>query len=167
MGIDSLISGLALGVSAIASWFAIHSWREATRPVVVAAVRTNVGGNVSITYDVVVSNTGTRPAVDVVLQPDMPALDAAFGAGAAHQRPIIMRCFDESHRIPLLVNGESLTNSFGLTTGDDTTSVWKYGSRIPVAIIYKDLEGRVYKSSVTLAIRDSSGFAGGSWQKAR
>jgi hypothetical protein len=163
VSLETIFSGLAVLVAVTAACLARRSWRESTRPIVVALVRTVTAGNVSIAYNLVVTNTGTRPAVGVTLAPDREALEAAFGPGADHQRPMIERCFDASHSIPVLVNGESVANSFGLTTGDAST-VWRYGSQIPLTVTYSDLDGRPYRSKVVLVIRDTSGFAGGHWE---
>ncbi|MEO0927133.1 MAG: hypothetical protein AAFY63_14800 [Cyanobacteria bacterium J06643_13] len=42
--------------------------------------------------------------------------------------------------IPLLINGNKVSNSFGITSVNEKDDMWKYGSYFSIAIEYKDLE---------------------------
>jgi len=162
--IRMLFSGVALVLALVSIWLSRCTWLQSNRPIVSAAVRTHNGGNAGIAYDLAVINTGTRPAVCVRLAVDQATLRESMKPEA--RGPLVddvIRCFEDDAVIPLIVNGGESVNSFG-NTSDDSGGVWKYGSSFPCRLEYRDLEGRAYRSQVTLAIRDSDGFAGGSWK---
>ena len=160
--IRTLFTGVALVVSLVSIWLARRMWLQSNRPVVSAAVRTHKGGNTGIAYDLIVINSGTRPALGVRLVADEAKVRAAMkpsSSGALVDD--VLRCFHEDADIPLLLNSKESVNSFGTTGAAD--AVWEHGRSFPCRIDYEDLEGRSYRSQVTLVIRDSDGFAGGSW----
>lgn len=162
-------SALALIVSLISLWFSRRSWLQSNRPIVSAAVETHAGGNESIVYNLAVSNTGNRPAVNVRLCTATSLAEKCMAPWVNGLRSTettyahVMRCFSEEGEIPLLLNGKNMTNSFGYTRGDDRT-FWLYGASMPITISYADLEGRQYCTSQVLRIKDSAAFAGGMWQ---
>lgn len=129
-------------------------------------IETHTGGNESIAFNLVISNTGNRPATNVRLYsttPDHEKCKATWvqnfrGAQTTYSK--IMHSFSEMGEIPLLIIGRSITNSFGYTRNDDQT-FWLYNKSFTVNITYFDLEGRRYNSSQILRIKDSSYFAGG------
>lgn len=162
--IRTLFSGVALVLSLVSIWLSRRTWLQSNRPIVSAVVRTHKGGNTGIAYNLAVINSGTRPAVTVRLVADDAAVRAAMKPAASG--PLVedvVRCFASDAVIPLIINGSESVNSFG-NTSNDANSVWEYGSSFPCRLEYRDLEGRSYRSQVTLAIRDSDGFAGGSWK---
>jgi len=162
--IRTLFSGLALVFSLVSICLARRTWLQSNRPIVSARVQTHKGGNVSIAYDVAVINSGTRPALGVRLVADEATVRAAMKPHTSGTLvDDVLRCFRNDAVIPLLLNGKESVNSFG-TTASDASSVWEYGRSFPCRIDYKDLEGRPYQSEVILVIRDSDGFAGGSWK---
>lgn len=165
----TIVSTLALVVSLISLWFARKSWLQSNRPIVSAIVETHAGGNESIAYNLAVTNTGNRPAVNVLLSVDVKAIEDCMaqwvekirGPGTTYVQ--VMRCFSEEGEIPLLLNGNTMTNSFAYTTGDDHT-FWRYGASLPIKISYSDLDGRKYSTSQVIRIKDSAAFAGGMWK---
>ncbi|PWC09260.1 hypothetical protein [Brenneria corticis] len=165
----TILSVLALGLSLVSFWFARKSWLQSNRPIVSVVVETHAGGNESIAYNLAVSNTGNRPATNVrirVKENDVEACVAEWvknlkGPSTTYSR--VMRCFSDDGEIPLLLNGKTMTNSFGYTRGDQQT-FWRYGSSLPIEIEYCDLDGRKYQSKQTIRIKDSAGFAGGIWK---
>jgi hypothetical protein len=143
--------------------------QERVRPIVAVTVRTHEGGNVAITYDLVVLNAGTRPAVEVRLIASEPELVSCLAApelandDSAAWRAV-RRCFAEDSVIPLLTQGQEASNSFGYSAAvGNANQFWKYRSRVAVRAVYLDLEGRSYESKQVLTIRDSRGFADGHW----
>ena len=157
--IATATSVLALCVSIVSLGFSRRSWLETYRPIVTARVRTQAGGNIAILYDLVVENTGNRPATNIQLIVDPQDLERAMKPGKEIYSEFIKNCFDPKYSIPVLANGQSTSSAFGKTS-DDAESNWNPYSRIPVTVHYSDLEGRAYKSRVTLFIFDTSGFAG-------
>jgi hypothetical protein len=165
----TIVATLALGVSLISLWFARRSWLQSNRPIVSAAVETHAGGEESIAYNLAVSNTGNRPAVNVRLCAEASQVEKSMAPWVANFRgphttySHVMRCFSKDGEIPLLLNGKNMTNSFGYTRGDDQT-FWLYGASFRLTIRYSDLEGRRYCTSQVLRIKDSAAFAGGIWE---
>lgn len=165
----TIVSALALGVSFISLWFARRSWLQSNRPIVSAAIETHAGGNESIAYNLVVSNTGNRPATNVHLRADTSQVEKCMASwvqnyhGPHPTYSHVMRCFSEDGEISLLLNGKNMSNSFGYTRGDDQT-FWLYGASLPLIIRYSDLEGRRYCTSQALRIKDSAAFASGMWE---
>lgn len=164
----TIVAALALGVSLISLWFARRSWLQTNRPIVSAAVETHAGGNESIAYNLAVSNTGNRPAINVRLCVNTKAIEECMAPWVEKMRgpsttyAQVMRCFSEDGEIPLLINGKTMTNSFAYTRGDNGT-FWRYGASLRISISYGDLDGRHYCTSQVIRIKDSAAFAGGMW----
>ncbi len=161
---------IALVVSGLALWFTRKLWVQSNRPIVTAMVRTHTAGNQAITYDLAVINSGTRPATTVRLTAHLDQVRQAVEAKALenpHYSGLLkaaLRCFSAEGVIPLLLNGQTLTNAFGHTgTAGAQGPFWRVGATFPVTITYSDLEGRSFESNVTLVIRDTEGFAGSIW----
>lgn len=139
-------------------------WQKSNRPIVSALVKTHSSGNMGISFNLIVLNTGNRPAIDIKLTIDNE--DEFNQCIENHNHPLaesITRCFDLETIIPLLVNGEQISNGFGNTSIKPEQNLWKYGSSFSITIDYKDLERKQYKSKLTLYIKSSEGFAGSSW----
>lgn len=164
----------AFVVSCMAVWFTRSLWVQSNRPVVSAEIRTHSGGNVSIAYDLAVINSGSRPAVSVRLVAFADHVDSAIEPAARQRADLVRdiedvhRCFSASAVVPLLVNGQTVTNAFG-HTGDagGVGSLWRVGASIPITIEYADLEGRSFASRLTLVVRDTAGFAGSFWSESK
>jgi hypothetical protein len=158
------ISLIAVLVSLISYLFARRSWYETYRPIVTARIETHASGNMATVFDIVVYNTGNRPATDIRLRAEEKFLEKAFEENAAEtMKSEIRACFSDEGTIPLLHSGSSTSNGFGVVGNDESTL--KYGLRIPIIIEYKDLNRRKLKSKQTLLFRDSTFFAGSGWAK--
>lgn len=164
----TILSILAFCLSLVSFWFSRKSWLQTNRPIVTATVETHRGGNEAITYNLVVSNTGNRPATDVHIHAKINDVEACIAEWVKQSivpdsiYSAVLRCFSDEGKIPLLLNGKSLTNSFGYTSHGNRT-FWLYGVNLPIKIEYYDLDGRKYESIQTLKVKDSDGFAGGIW----
>lgn len=159
----------AFAMSLLSLWFTRRLWVESNRPIVTAEVRTHSGGNVAILYNLAVINSGSRPAVNIRLIAENRDVEGALELNV-HTDPRsapflreISRCFSSEVVIPLLLNGRTVTNAFGVTGGEDGGSFWRSKASIPVRVTYSDLEGRRFTSRVVLVIKDSMGFAGSYW----
>ncbi len=79
MELSSLFfSAAALVISTFSFYFSRRSWRESNRPIITTRISTNSGGNVGSTLDLIVENTGNRPAKNVRLKVDPEELNAAL-----------------------------------------------------------------------------------------
>jgi hypothetical protein len=133
----TFFTGVSLVLSVISLWFSRMSWLQANRPIVSAMVKTNSGGNVATIYDLVIFNTGNRPAIEISLKANDAELDAALVANPhnlVELVEVVRKCFAPSSMIPLLINGGSTSNSFGLTGREST---WHYGSSFSIEISYR------------------------------
>ena len=159
-----VLSSVAVIVALLSVWEARRAWQQSNRPIVSAVVQTHETGNVATVYNLVVMNTGNRPAVRVRLFAKRDAINSCL-SGQPDKRllPGILGCFSAEAEIPLLVDSGRVTNSFGITSASESPSFWKYDSRLPIRITYSDLHGRKFKSRLVLVIKDTSAFAGGAW----
>lgn len=168
--IRTVFTGVAVLVSFSSLTFSWLSWRQTHRPIVCCVVKTHSGGNSAVTYDLVVRNTGDRPATNIrlsIVEADLLSIvaeDVDRDVDMNRTLSSVLRCFDRKMMIPVLENGESVSNGFGYSKGD-CGSFWKYGSYLPIRIDYKDLNGRKFSSRQQLRIWDSDGFAGGYWSE--
>ena len=76
--IQTAITICAFLLSALALIFTRRTWFESNRPIVTAEIVTHSAGNVSITYNLVVHNTGTRPATDIKLLANSSDVESAI-----------------------------------------------------------------------------------------
>lgn len=166
MDIGSLtVSGAALVVSLLSFYFSIKSWRESNRPIVTARVTSfDPGGELGTALNIVVENTGTRPARKIRLTAKKDDLDKALRSdGNDTGKRTISRCFSDRGVIPVVGNGKAGSNEFGwLST--DSKSAWTGEVRFDIEITYEDLDGRQFRHTNPLLIAGDEGFAGSSWE---
>jgi hypothetical protein len=156
------ISAAALAVSILSLYFARKSWLDSNRPIVTAFVVEHGGGNQGSTFDLVVANTGNRPATHIRLHANAAAITSLLDPEAPRNQVDWMhRIFSIESEIPLLRNGEELPTSFGSFTNDRK---WlNYGAQIEIEVTYNDLSGRRLVSHQPLKIFARAGFGGGVW----
>jgi hypothetical protein len=160
MNIPMAISIVALAISLLSYGFAVYSWREANRPMVVARVTTESGGNMGISLNLLVENTGNRPAQDVELV--TTEADVRSASSEATVPRDAERCFFSGIRIPVLANGRRSTNAFWHLGQADS---WRAGAEIPVTVRYRDLNGRRFSNKQRLVLADDAGFAQTFWNE--
>jgi hypothetical protein len=163
--LKTLLSVAAFIVSLISLYFTRVNWLQSNRPVVSAFVTEHHSGNVASTFNLVVANTGNRPAVRVRLHASHAELSLLVDR---HAKPDRFKMIESNFRpdsvIPLLRNGEELSTSFGAFSSDPNESPWlNYGVETNISISYYDLDGRRYESRQPLRIYARDGFGGGVW----
>lgn len=158
MAITILISIFSIIIAVLSFIFAIYSWRQVNRPLITARVTTNSGGNIGTTLNILVENTGNRPAKDIYFIVNKSDVKEASKVGEIP--PDAQRCFYSNISIPVLANNRSTTNAFWHLGHKDS---WISCSNIPIIIVYKDLNERIYKDSMNLYIADDEGFAQTFW----
>lgn len=164
--VSDLVSLLALAVAAASLGFARREWHASNRPLVSAFIEVHDAGNRASTFDLVIANTGNRPATDIKLMTDPERLATIFAENVSSQRlERVTRIFDRPQSLVLLRNGEQLSTSFGAVTHPDDNQPWlKHGALLRIQIYYADLEGRRrYQSNLVLRIGPRDGFGGGMW----
>lgn len=163
MKIDIWVSLVALIVSILSLLVAIRYASKTFRPIVAAMVKTYSGGNISIIFNLVVLNSGTIPAREIKLRAKQVDLNLALGKDSDEaNRSRWLACFADKCTIPVLLNGERVSCSFGLSQNEDA-GFWKYNAEIPITIEYKGWFGKTYCEKHTLYIRDSESFTGAMW----
>ena len=158
MNVPVILASVAIAVSLLSLGFAVYLWRQANRPIVVARIATESGGNAGISLNLLVENTGNRPAQDVEL-----IANKADVCGASVQAVVpkdAERCFFSGIRIPVLANGRRTTNAFWHLGQADS---WRPGAEIPVTVRYRDINGRRFSNKHRLVLADSAGFAQTFW----
>src|SRR5580693_2360196 len=156
-----LLAFLAFVVSLFSAGFTYYVWQRSARPIVTAAVKEHQSGNVAITYNLEVFNSGMIPAKNVRIMTEQGPLAAALGADAtAENKQRWLSCFDQV--IILLRPNEPVTCSFGTTKANDT-GFWKYRAIIPITISYEDWFGSKYAERQNIQIFSSDSFTGYSW----
>ncbi|MDP1969986.1 MAG: hypothetical protein Q8K42_03500 [Methylobacter sp.] len=157
---------MALAISLASLYFSRRSWLQSNRPIVTAFVSDHGSGNISTTLNLVVSNTGNRPATNVRLIAAENDISRLIKPTAQPIRQkMIHDCFQEAAIIPILRNGEELSTCFGaITTRDNNESWMEHGAQIEIRVEYGDLDGRCYKSEMPLKIYAREGFAGSVWE---
>ncbi len=126
-------------------FFTRRSWLQSNRPIVSAEVETHDSGNELIAYNLVLSNTGNRPAANVRIRIRIririkeSEVDTCISEWVKNHKITnsicsnVMRCFSDDGEIPLLLNGKSMANSFGYTRVDEQR-FWRYGTNLPVVV---------------------------------
>ncbi len=161
----TIISILAIGISLASLYFARRSWMQSNRPIVTAVIAPLASGNVSTVFNLIVSNTGNRPATNIRLHAKPEEIDKLIVPSAeGDRRQEIHNCFDAESKIAILKNGEELSTAFGQVKHPNAMGQWlRYGAGITIEITYNDLEGRNYKSRLPLKVYAREGFGGCSW----
>jgi hypothetical protein len=122
-----------------------------------------MGGNVGLPLSIVVENTGNRPAKNIQLTVDAIKLNSFLRPAASKSlRRQVEACFSSDGTIAVLANGKSISNSFGLLS-DDENATWEGDPRFEIGISYQDLNGRSFKNTLPLFVKEDAGFAGGFW----
>jgi len=165
---DETLRTVFIGISTVVTvctfFTTIQLWKKGNRPIVSAFVETESSGNVAIMYNLVVINSGNRPALNVYLHLKLEDFKRCITQELDNSGvEAILRCFSIEEPIPLIINGEKKYNYFGLTSDKSEQSIWVYGSSLPIEISYQDLEGNKYICRLTLVIKDSKTFAGTEW----
>jgi hypothetical protein len=165
---DELRTGLAvvaIGVSIASLYFSRRSWFQANRPIVTAFVAEHDAGNNACTFNLVIANSGSRPATNIRLHASESVIESLLEADTTQDRKeSIRQCFSASAMIPLLRNGEEIETAFGAFTTDVSNGPWlKYDKQIQIEVSYQDLEGRKYRSRLPLKIFVRNGFGGSVW----
>jgi hypothetical protein len=159
-----------MGVSTLVAIYSAYNttrlWTKGNRPILSAFVETESSGNVAIMYNLLVINTGNRPALNIYLHLNLEDFKKCIDQNMDMENPAvqaILRCFSIEEAIPLIIDGDKKYNYFGLTSNKPEENIWVYGSSLPIEINYQDLEGNKYISRLTLVIKDSKTFAGTEW----
>lgn len=154
-----MISIVSLFFSGLALYWSKKNWNESNRPIIAVSLVAD-GGNVATILNIVVFNTGNRPAFDVVLSAKKEDIDQILDLShTSIFHDTVYKIFSGENVIPLILDGENVQNGFGIAShNEDNTFIWK--STLPIKIVYKDIKGKSYSNTQTLQIKNTSSFAG-------
>jgi hypothetical protein len=159
-----VIPTVALIVSLCSLLISLDVWRRSFRPIVSAAVKTHEAGNVAICYDLVILNSGTRPARNIRISEIDSSVATALGQDATQDnRRRWLACFDQT--IPVLQPNERVSCSFGTTQMNDA-GFWKHKAIIHIRLTYDEWVGGLisrYREEQDIQIVSSESFTGFSW----
>jgi hypothetical protein len=159
-------SAAALIFSLVSLYFTKVNWVQSNRPIVVAYVTEHHAGNGASTFNLVLLNSGSRPAVRIRLVASHDNIRKLMAPGVPEARfRMIEHNFLSVSEVPLLGNGERLITSFGAFTPNSDTSWLNYGAETEIVVAYQDLNGRKFKSALPLKIYARDGFGGGIWDE--
>ena len=138
---------------------------ELNRPVVTVRVQSHSEpGNVGAGLDILVENSGTRPAKNIQLSVESQALESAFDGNPDDAlKAAVRKVFTDKGIIPILANGQTVTNGFGFLSANDQTT-WKSDQRLNVQVSHEDLNDIKYRYSIPILIATNAGFAGSNWK---
>jgi hypothetical protein len=166
--IRTALTAIAVGISIASLYFSRRSWLQTNRPIVTAFITEYKSGNMTGVFNLVLSNSGNRPATNVRIHATPSMISRLLAKGVDPKlRESIEMCFSEEATIPVLRNGEELETGFGAFSSHASNELgpWlAYGEEIPVEIRYRDLEDRKYVSKHPLKIYARKGFGGAVWQ---
>lgn len=160
--LSSPVGVSALIISLASLFMTVNLWRRANRPILTARVTTHSGGSEGIALNLLIENTGNRPACEVRLRARERDVLAALVDPTSTQLPSdAKRCFFSNIIIPVLANGKTASNAFGVLGGEKAT--WRSGAKFSVQIRYRGLDGGTYRSKMILVLSDDAGFAQSFW----
>ncbi|MCD5988481.1 hypothetical protein KDX30_11265 [Pseudomonas sp. CDFA 553] len=149
---------VAIG-SLILTW---RLWSKTNRPILTAWIASAAPGYEGTALNIVLENSGNRPAKDIRLVATEKYVLAALNHLDETEIPGDARhCFFSSKQISVMANGKRMTNAFGYL--GDKSGAWKSGAVIPLAIEYKGLQNERYRAKMSLILVDDNGFAQSSW----
>ena len=141
-------------------------WSKTNRPILSAAIKENESFYGSVTFNLVVFNSGNRPATNIVIGAKKDDIDKILIKNTNNDtKEEIYRIFGELSQIQLLLNGcDTKTAFFGYAVDPtDQVHILEYEAKLPIEIKYEDLEGNSYISKLAISVRDSEGFGGSIW----
>jgi hypothetical protein len=151
----------ATGISFFSLLYAWRSWQLTYRPIVTAFIQENGEGRA---FDLKVSNSGNRPALDVELYASREAIDSLVEVSASPQhRNAVQECFSPDSSIAVIRNGETLSTALG--SYDEGQPWLNYGAQADITIEYYDLRGKRYRHRMPLKVFVREGFGGSVWRR--
>lgn len=152
-----LVSILALLVSLCSFGFARKSWHEANRPIVSAKAVPVAKKHQAV--ELFVTNSGNRPAVNVILSPQNRSdLQNSISPGAKDwERKSVESCFGAF--IPIIRNGETLSAAFGTVAQKEAPGTWLNDPTVlNLKIEFHDLDGRKFEHYQPIRIASVDSF---------
>ena len=158
----TIISAVAAITSLVSLYFTRRFWLLTHRPIVTAEIVENTSGVGIVVFDLVVYNSGNRPAVNIKLCAESKDIEKIFSEKASRSdKEFIHEVFSASNKIALLLNGKEPNTAFGAYSENRCNGdILKYQAELPIQIYYQDIDGRKYCENIVLYTRPAEGFGG-------
>lgn len=164
--ISIVVSLFALAASLVTILVLYRNRLETNRPIVTVLLESEAG-NIASPLTLRVYNTGNTPALDVTLAANEKDIANALDEKVSHHyENDVYRCFSKDNIIPVIHNGSSVHNAFGILSKGENNTL-KLKSKIPIVIKYKNIYGHTYKQKQMLVIKLTENFAGSGWKKSK
>lgn len=161
----AVIAAVSAGIALLSVFMTRKNWSDSNRPVVSIYVDEKSSGPGITVFELLVTNTGARPALSVQLTAKPSDVDRLIADGADEKRRKQTReVFGAESRLTVLKPSETLMTSFGLATQNPGQQWLNYGIEIPVIVRYSDTEGKRWRTKTSLRTRPRQGFGGGVWR---
>ncbi|EDN70159.1 hypothetical protein BGP_2240 [Beggiatoa sp. PS] len=163
----TIFSIIAIIISFGSIYYTRHFWLQSNRPIITAEIVENSSGVGIALFDLVISNSGNRPAINIMIQAEKADIEKIFSKNITETyKKAIYDIFSEKSKIALLSNGkETKTGFFSFSnTEKSDADILKYEEELPIKITYSDIEGRKFVSKINILTRASRGFGGGIWE---
>lgn len=158
------IAIISATIAFISMCVTVWLWYRTNRPILSVRVTAVVGSNEGIALNILVENTGNRPAKEISIKADEHRIMSALVDPSNGGVPMdARRCLLEKRMIPVIANGRTVSNAFGHV--GNNPGAWQSGAVIPVVIRYRSLEGRRYTGKMNLLLADDAGFAQTFWSE--
>lgn len=111
----TIFMGIATLIAVFSYFNTVRLWRKSNRPIVSAVIETESSGNIATTYNLLIINSGNRPAVNISLKLKLSNEDFKQCITQEIDNEITQRildCFRSEAIIPLLINGDKIANYF-------------------------------------------------------
>jgi hypothetical protein len=158
----TIISAIAAITSLVSLYFTRRFWLLTNRPIVTAEIVEHTSGVGIVVFDLLVYNSGNRPAVNIKLRAESKDIDEILSEKASNSdRQFIHGVFSEPKKIALLRNGKEPKTAFGAYSENSCNGdILKYQAELPIKIIYQDINGKNYIDKIVLYVCDAEGFGG-------
>ncbi len=160
--ISLIASGLACFIAYRSHRFTQKAWTETYRPLV--TVRVEPISEQNWAQNLIVSNTGNRPAKNIVISPvDKDKFESEFFASPEDaKRKYVESCLNTP--LPVLANGETMSSNFGSLSAYPQYKTWENDPTVlKVHVSYEDLDGRAYGNDYDLHLSSVRSFGLGVW----
>lgn len=160
------IAAVALLVSFWSMYTTKRLWFLEHRPIVTAEVIVESSGVGIALLNLVIYNSGTRPATTIFLEAEQDDIIKMLSKGVEKKhREEIYYIFSKNAIIPLLLDSQSTkTAFFSFSCDSSNQDILLCNSSLPISIHYSDIKGKKYTSNMIISIKDKVGFGGSVWQ---
>ncbi len=162
----TIFSFLAICISFFSFYSTRRFWFLTNRPIVTAEIVEKFSGVGTAAFDLVVYNSGNRPAVNIKLYSEKQDIENILSKNITQKdKEEVFDVFSTKNKIALLLNNKNAKTAFFSFSekAHSDSDILIYEAELPIVISYSDIDGNEYSTSISLYIRESEGFGGSVW----